>query len=410
VSELVLVDARSPGPLRARLAVLMFGQYVIWGTWFVSLGSWLGATLHFSGTQIGMIYGTLAIAGLVTPMLGGAAADRLARTERILALLHALGGVIMIVASRYTTFVPLYASILVYALCYLPTLALAPSLAMRHLAAPSREFPVLRALGTVGWIVGGLVVGLMKLELTAVPMQIAGAISIAFAFYCLTLPATPPARDNTPRSIGTLLGFDAIKLLRNPLFAIFLFANVALCVPNQFYNAFGALYLTDLRAAQPATLLTLGQATEVIVLLMLPRLTQRLGIRPVLLLGAATWAVRCVLFSLSTQTDAMLYAGLLMHGLAYGCTFIAGQIVVHQLAPENIRAAAQGFWAVATMGVGNLAGAWIAGRTVQHYSNATGTHSWDSIWLVPAAFSLLATVGVIASLRFSAKPSAVESS
>jgi nucleoside transporter len=394
VAETPPQPLRTPGALRGRLAVLMFGQYVIWGLWFVSFGSWLGATLHFSGTQIGMLYGTLAVAGMVTPMLGGAAADRLARTERILALLHAVGGVLLIVASQQTSYTTLYLAILAYSLCYLPTLALAPSLAMRHLNTPSEEFPLLRALGTVGWVVAGLVVGLLALELTPTPMRIAGIVSIVFAGYCLSLPATPPARDGTPRSIATLLGFDALSLLRDPLFAIFLFVNVALCVPNQFYNAFASLYLSELHATQPATLLTVGQMTEVAVLMLLPRLHRAFSLRPVLLLGASAWVIRCLLFAAADSGSRLL-----LHGLAYGCTFIAGQMVVHERAPAHMRASAQGFWAVMTMGIGNLGGAWVAGRTVQHYTSSAGAHNWSATWLVPAAFSLLAAIGALIGTR-----------
>ncbi len=390
---------RTSGSIQLRLAALLLGQYLLWGIWFVSLGSWLGATLHFDGGQIGMIYGTFAIAGMLSPMLGGAAADRLAHTERILALLHGIGGVLLLVASTQRSFSGLYTLVLLYALCYLPTLALVPSLAMRHLAAPAREYPKLRAIGTVGWIVGGLIVGAFALELTAVPMRIAGVMSLLFAGYCLTLPATPPVRDGVKRGIGTLLGFDALGLMRDPLFASFLLVNVALCVPNQFYNAFGSLYLIDLGAPRPASLLTIGQATEVVVLLLLPRLHQRLGLRPVLLLGSAAWALRCVLFSLATSAGIALYAGLLLHGVAYGCTFIAGQLVVHERAPAHMRAAAQGFWAVATMGIGNYAGVWLAGASVQRFTTDNAGHNWSATWLVPALFSAMALLGVLLTVR-----------
>jgi nucleoside transporter len=387
--------ARSSGSLRLRLATLLLGQYLVWGIWFVSLGSWLGATLHFDGGQIGMIYGTFAVAGMLSPMLGGAAADRLAHTERILALLHAIGGTLLIGASYQRSFSALYTLIFAYALCYLPTLALVPSLAMRHLAAPAQEFPVLRAIGTVGWIVGGVIVGAMAFELGPMPMRIGGVISLALSAYCLSLPATPPSPGTAQRSLRTLLGLDAIGLLRDPVFAVFLLANVALCVPNQFYNAFASLYLVDLRAPRPATLLTIGQCTEVLVLLMLPQLRERLGLRALLIIGAATWAIRCAMFAfVPTASSPLLFAGLLLHGLAYGSTFIAGQVVVHERAPVHLRASAQGFWAVATMGVGNFVAVWLAGETVQRNTSAAGVHSWGPTWLVPAVVSLCAAIAV----------------
>lgn len=389
---------RTPGSLRLRLAGLLFGEFAIWGLWFVSLGSWLGATLHFSGPQIGMIYGTLAIAGIVTPMLGGAIADRFIHTERMLAILHGLGGLLLIAASRQTTFGALYVAVFAYALCYLPTLALVPSLTMRHLATPSAEYPVLRTLGTIGWIAAGLFVGAFGLELTPHPMRIAGVVSLGFALYCLTLPPTPPLRTDAPRGIRTLLGLDAFRLMRDPMFALFVVASIALSVPNQFYNAFAALYLTELNAPHPAMLLTLGQMTEVAVLLLLPRMHRQLGSRRVLVAGAAAWAVRTVLFSMGGDGSLpLVYAGILLHGVAYGCIYVAGQLMVHERAPASMRAAAQGFMAVATMGLGNLGGAWIAGRTVQFYTTAGGTHDWSGIWMVAAVVSTVATIGIMLS-------------
>lgn len=399
------VATRTPVPLQARLAALLFGEFAVWGLWFVSLGSWLGTTLRFSGPQIGMLYGTLAVAGLVTPMLGGVIADRLAHTERMLAVLHGIGGLLLLTAARQRSFTALYIAILLYALCYLPTISLATSLSMRHLAAPAAEYPRLRTLGTIGWIVAGIVVSLLGLELSPVPMQLAGATSLVLAAYCLTLPATPPLSANVPRSIGTLLGLDALALMRDPLFALFVIASIVLSVPNQFYNAFAALYLTELRVPHPAMLLTLGQVTEVVVLLLLPRIYRGIGSRRVLLLGGAAWAVRCLLFSFGGNGNvAAIHAGILLHGVVYGCVYVAGQLMVHERAPENMRAAAQGFMALATMGIGNLGGVWIAGWSVARYTGAANQHDWAAIWLVAAGVSAAATLGVVLSTRISQGP------
>lgn len=179
--------------------------------------------------------------------------------------------------------------------------------------------------------------------------------------------------------------------------------SIALSVPNQFYNAFAALYLTDLRAPHPAMLLTIGQMTEVVVLLLLPRMHRALGARRVLLIGAAAWATRSVLFAAggAGRSDVAVYAGLLLHGLAYGCVYVAGQLMVHERAPERMRAAAQGLMAVSTMGIGNLGGAWIAGRAVEFYTGAGSVRDWSAIWIVAAVVSTAATIGVMLSSRIS---------
>lgn len=398
----IAASTRTPVPLQSRVGLLLFGEFAVWGLWFVSLGSWLGTTLRFSGPQIGMIYGTFALAGLVTPMLSGVIADRFARSERMLAALHCAGGMVLLTAARQETFAALYVAILLYALCYLPTISLATSLSMRHLSAPAAEYPRLRTLGTIGWIIAGLTVGALGLELSPRPMQIAGAASLLLGVYCLTLPATPPLGRDTLRAPGASSALEALALLRDPLFALFVIASIVLSVPNQFYNAFAALYLTELRIPHPAMLLTMGQMTEVGVLFLLPRVYRRIGARQVLLLGAAAWAVRCLLFAIGSDRSLVaIYAGILLHGVVYGCVYIAGQLMVHDRAPGAMQSSAQGFMALATMGLGNLGGAWIAGGAVAAYTSGTTQHDWRAIWLVATAVSMVATIGILLSWRIS---------
>src|SRR5213594_3486828 len=177
---------------RLKLSVMMFLQYFVWGAWYVTMGTWLGETLRFSGEQIGLAAGTTALAAMISPFFVGMIADRFLSTERILAALHVPGGAVLFYASTQTTFRGFYLAILLYTLGYMPTLALSNSLSFRQMKDPGREFPAVRVLGTIGWIVAGLVIGTMRLEPTAVPMQIAGGGSIVLGLFCLVLPHTPP--------------------------------------------------------------------------------------------------------------------------------------------------------------------------------------------------------------------------
>src|SRR5712692_5769700 len=181
-----------PSTTRVKLSAMMFRQYFVWGAWYVTMGTWLGETLHFSGEQIGLAFGTTALAAMISPFFVGMIADRLLATERILAALHVLGGAVLFYASLQTTFGAFYIVLLVYTLCYMPTLALSNSLSFRQMDDPGREFPLIRVLGTIGWIVAGLFVGTLGLEATARPLQIAGAASILLGLFCLMLPHTPP--------------------------------------------------------------------------------------------------------------------------------------------------------------------------------------------------------------------------
>ena len=186
--------------VRLKLSVLMFLQYFVWGAWSVTLGTWLGQTLGFSGEQIGLVAGTTALAAMISPFFVGMVADRFLATERILAGLHVAGGLILLAASTQTSFGPFYAVLLAYALCYMPTLALSNSLSFRQMKDPGREFPSIRVLGTIGWIVAGLFIGTLGFEATPVPMQIAAGGSILLGLFCLVLPHTPP-QGHTPGDV-----------------------------------------------------------------------------------------------------------------------------------------------------------------------------------------------------------------
>src|SRR5438876_6400826 len=169
--------------VRLKLSSLMFLQYFVWGAWYVTMGTWLGETLHFSGEQIGLAAGSTAVGAMISPFFVGMIADRFLATERILAALHIAGGVVLFFASTQTTFGPFYAILLVYTLCYMPTLALSNSLSFRQMDDPGREFPRIRVLGTIGWIVAGLIIGTLGLERTAMPLRIAGMASFVLGLF-----------------------------------------------------------------------------------------------------------------------------------------------------------------------------------------------------------------------------------
>ena len=374
---------------RLKLSVLMFLQYFVWGAWSVTTGTWLGTTLYFTGQQIGLAFGTTAVAAMVSPFFVGMIADRFFSTEKLLAALHIVGAVLLFWASTQTAFSPFYAILLLYALCYMPTLALSNAISFRQMGDPTREFPPIRVLGTIGWIVAGLFIGTLGLEATAIPMRLAAAGSLVLGLFCLALPHTPPAKVAARVTARDVLGLDALQLLRDRSFAVFVIGSFLICIPLQFYYTFANPFLNEIGVTNAAGKMTLGQMSEIGFMLVMPWFFRRLGVKYMLLVGMAAWTARYLLFA-GGNTGAlvwMLYAGILLHGVCYDFFFVTGQIYVDQRAPGDLRSAAQGLIAFVTLGVGMFIGSLVSGRVVDAFllSTSPAAHAWDQVWVVPAA-------------------------
>jgi nucleoside transporter len=377
-----------PLSTRVKLSAMMFLQFFVWGAWSVPLGTYLGETLGFPGQQIGLVFGTTAVAAMISPFFVGMVADRFFATEKLLAALHLVGGLILFVVATQTTFTAVYAVLLLYALCYMPTLALTNSLSFHQMKDPAREFPWIRVLGTIGWIVAGNVVGFLRLEDTARPLQIAAAASVLLGLFCLLLPHTPPAKVAARVTARDVLGLDALLLLRERSFAVFVAGSLLVCIPLQFYYTFANPFLNEIGVVNAAGKMTLGQFSELGFMLAMPLLFRRLGVKGMLLVGIAAWVSRYLLFAWGDNGAMvwMLYGGILLHGICYDFFFVTGQIYVDEKAPPDLRAAAQGLIAFVTLGVGMFIGSLLSGFVVDLYVAGDG-HAWRQIWIVPAVWA-----------------------
>ena len=379
--------------MRVRLSLMMFLEYFIWGAWYVTLGTWLGRQLHFSGEQIGVVAGTTALGAAISPFLVGLMADELFANQRLLAALHGIGGLLLWFASAQTAFGPMYALLLVYSLCYMPTMALTNALAFRQMKDPKQDFGSIRVLGTAGWIVAGLLIGFLRVEPTAIPIRIAGAASMLMAIYSLTLPHTPPLRSTHGFKLSNIFPPEAFTLFRDRNFSVFALASFLICIPLQFYYTFTNPFLNEIGMQNAAGKMTMGQMSELLFMVTLPWFFRRVGVKYTLMLGMFAWVVRYICFGAGNSGSLvpLLYLGIVLHGICYDFFFVTGQVYVDQKAPLALRAVAQGLIYFITYGIGMFVGSWICGAIVDRYAKSLPSggvlHDWRSIWMVPAIAS-----------------------
>jgi nucleoside transporter len=375
---------------------MMFLQFFIWGAWFVTMGTYLGQGLGFTGVQVAQAYSTMPWGAIVAPFLVGMVADRFFAAQKVLGVMHLAGAGLLYYASSITDPGPFFWVLLVYALCYNPTLALVNAISFNQIGDPAKDFPAIRVFGTLGWIVAGLIVGTMRIEATALPLQIAAGASLLLGLSSFALPDTPPKSLGREVTVRDVLGLDALSLMKDRSFAIFVIGSLLISIPLAFYYNFTNLFLNEAGVVNAAGKQTMGQMSEVLFMLVMPFFFKRLGVKWMLMVGMLAWALRYVLFAFGNAQELvfMYYGGILLHGVCYDFFFVTGQIYVDNRAPRSIQASAQGFITLITYGVGMLIGTWASGPVVDHYATSVDgavSHVWQSIWLWPAsmAFAVL---------------------
>ncbi|MEO1450617.1 MAG: nucleoside permease [Bacteroidota bacterium] len=387
-------------PIRLQLSTMMFLNYFVWGAWYVTIGTYMGKSLGFTGGQVGSIYATNAIAAIISPFFVGMIADRFFPSQRVLGVLHILGAIFMFAATQTTDFGLFYVLILLYNLSFMPTLALTNSLSFNQMDDPQQEFPAVRVLGTIGWIVAGLLIGNLAIEATAQPLMLAAGAATAMGIFSFFLPHTPPKAKGQQVSVREVLGLDALGLLKRRDFATVVLASVLICIPLAFYYAFANPFLNEIGFENAAGRMTLGQVSEALFLLVMPLFFARLGVKWMLTIGMGAWALRYLLFAYGgVETGSwMLFAGIILHGICYDFFFVTGQIYVDNEAPAHLKSSVQGLITLATYGLGMFIGSNVSGLIVDQYA-MDGGHDWTSVWLIPAAFAGVVLLGFILLFR-----------
>jgi len=378
--------------LKTKLSFFMFLQYFVWGSWYVSMGTYLAHVLKFSGQEIGAAYGAFAIGSMISPFFVGLIADRYFASEKLLATLGIAGGLTLCALPQLTEFKTFYPTLILYCALYAPTLALGNSLSLHQLRDPKTDFPRVKVFSAVGWIGGGVTLSLLQGEQSPIQFYLAGAVSILFGVFALALPHTPPKKVGRNVSVGEILGLDALALLKKRSFAIFIGCVFLICIPLYFYFVMMSIYLTELQWTGLAGKMTLAQISDVVFLVLLPVMLKHLGYKKTIGLGILAWATRYFLLAGSVSSPGLqtilIFAAILLHGVCYDFLFIAGQLYVDAEANERIRGACQGFIAFILWGVGAFVGTMLAGKVLAMHT-LTGTtgpiqHQWREIWMTPA--------------------------
>ena len=326
---------------KINLSVMMFLEFLIWGAWFVTMGTYLG-NLGFTGGQIGNAYITTALAAIVSPIFVGMIADKFFPAQRILGILHLAGAGLMYWVSTITSPGLFFWALLAYALCYMPTMALANAIAFNQMKDSEKEFPLIRAIGTLGWIVVGLVIGVVKIngssmEATNIPMLIAAAFSLVLGVYAFFLPHTPPKGAGQKVTVGDILGLEALRLMKDGYFTVFVLASLLVAMTTSFYFGFANLYFNESGMEYTAAIMTGGQFSEAIFIALLAFFFARLGIKTILTVGMLSWSARYFLMAYGNSDTLVIlwYLAIIIHGLCFGFFFIAGQIYVEKVAPDR---------------------------------------------------------------------------
>ena len=391
--------------LTARLSLLSFLQFFVWGAWYTSIAVYMST--EGMGTVTFWAFTAQPIGALVSPFFLGLIADRYFSTEKVLGVMHLLSGAFLILAPQFEGQPVLFISMLIlHQLAYTPTLGLSNSLAFHHIADPEKDFPKIRVWGAFSWVFAGLFISFVLsrfaeggiAEATPLPLYSAGIAGILLGFYSFSLPHTPPPAAGVAVTTRSILGIDAFKQLASPSFYAFMISSLLICIPLAAYYNFTQLYLASAGVQNIAATQTMGQISEMAFMVMMPLFFRKLGVKWMLLVGMLAWSARYALFSLGAPESVfwMIALGIILHGICYDFFFVTGQIYIDKKATPGIRSQAQGMLVFVTYGIGMLIGAQLAGRMYNGFlepgAEALTMPAWAQFWAILGVMALVVAV------------------
>ncbi len=396
--------------VKIRLSLMMFLEFFVWGSWYVTMGTFLGANIQAKDQDISLAFSTQSLGAILAPFLVGLIADRYFQAQKILGVIHLVGALLLYGLHEAVDFGSFFPILLAYMILFMPTLALVNSISFNQMQQPEKEFSGVRIWGTLGWVAAGVLISALAWDspegLTAGLLQntwkLAAGVSLLLGLYSFTLPATPPqAKTSDPFLLKDILGLDALRLLTHRNYAIFFLSSILICIPLAFYYQNASPFLTELGVANSTGKMALGQVSEILFLLALPFFFTRYGLKNTLALAMLAWVIRYLFFAFGDTGSGtwMLLAGIILHGICYDFFFVSGQIYTDAHAGKKYKSAAQGLITLATYGIGMGFGFWVAGQVSNFYLIEAGQHNWKLIWLIPAGISALVFLFFIAVFK-----------
>lgn len=434
--------------IKMRLTIMNFLQFAVWGAYLTSMGTYLGSI--DLGPKIGLFYAMQGIVSIFMPAILGIIADRWIPAQKLLGISHALAALFLAGAGYYgmtagaeAEFMPLFTLYSLSVAFYMPTIALSNSTAYSVLANNNfdtiKDFPPIRTIGTVGFIVAMLVVNFMgvhdgQLMLNFTNIEgfesfqngygqffVSALLGVLLFFYCFTLPEVPVNQKGEKKTLYDALGLKAFGLFKQKKMAIFfvfsMFLGVSLQITNGYANPFIASFkeIPEYAGAwgvnNANALISLSQVSETLCILLIPFVLSRFGIKKVMLMSMLAWVLRFGLFGFGNPGEGvwMFILSMIVYGIAFDFFNVSGSLFVDQETDKEIRSSAQGVFMVMTNGLGATIGMLVAGEVINQlvYTKETALEQlsgWNTSWFIFAGYALIVAILFAVLFKYKHRP------
>jgi MFS transporter, NHS family, xanthosine permease len=413
--------------IKSRLTIMNFFQYFIWGAWLLTIGAYCFQTKHWSATDFGAVFSTMAIASLFMPAITGIIADRWIPAEKLYGILHILGAAVLFCVPMINDPDTLFWVMLLNMIFYMPTISLAITICYSIIKKSGldivKDYPPIRVWGTIGFIVALWVVSLSHIETSSAQFYVASGAALLLGIYSFTLPCCPPLGKGHKKSFANELGLNAFKLFKNTKMALFFIFAMLLGASLQLTNAYGDTFLHDfanipafkdlIAVKYPAIIMSISQISETLFILTIPFFLRKFGIKKVMLISMIAWVLRFGLFGYGNPGQGlwMIILSCIIYGMAFDFFNISGSIFVETQSDPSIRASSQGLFMMMVNGFGALLGSRLSGVIIdKYYILENGTKDWHGIWLAFAIYALIIAILFAIFFKHKHDPKALEGS